>query len=66
MAEPGRSRRRKSLYVKQNKSYQLLLALLVIVFVLISVIVVNNVLLSPTGKWSDSLLIRMIMERRAP
>ncbi len=32
MAVPGRGRNRRSLYVKQNKAYQLLLAFLVIAF----------------------------------
>lgn len=61
----NRGRRRRSLYVRQNKAYQLLLALLVVVFIIISAAVVNQTLLSPTGRWSDSLIIRMIFERRS-
>lgn len=64
MADSERGRRRRSLYVRQNKAYQLLLALLVVAFILISAVVVNTALLSPTGRWSDSMIIRMIMERR--
>lgn len=66
MAEHGRSRKRHSLYVKQNKAYQLLLAFLIIAFVVISAVVINSTLLSPAGTWKDNLLIRMIIERRNP
>lgn len=64
MAEQERGRRRNSLYVKQNKTYQLLLAFLIIVFVIISAVVINSTLLAPAGTWKDNLLIKMIMERR--
>lgn len=65
MAEPGRGRKRHSLYVKQNKAYQLMLAFLIIVFILISAVVINSTLLSPSGTWKDNILIRMIIERRS-
>jgi hypothetical protein len=61
----GRGRKRHSLYVKQNKAYQLLLAFLIVMFILISAVVVNMTLLSPpSAVWSDNILIRMIIERR--
>ncbi len=63
MAEPGRGRKRHSLYVKQNKAYQLMLAFLIIVFVLISATVISGTF-SPAGVWRDNTLIRMIIERR--
>ncbi len=64
MAESGRGRKRHSLYVKQNKAYQLLLAFLIIAFILISAVVINNTLLSSSGTWRDNMLIRMIIQRR--
>jgi hypothetical protein len=64
MAEPGRGRKRHSLYVKQNKTYQLMLAFLIIAFILISAVVVNTTLLSPSSVWKDNILIKMIIERR--
>jgi membrane protein CcdC involved in cytochrome C biogenesis len=65
MLEVGRnSRRRNSLYVKQNKAYQLLLATLIIVFIIVSAVVVHGTL-SPNSAWSDNVLIRMIVERAA-
>jgi membrane protein CcdC involved in cytochrome C biogenesis len=57
-------RRRHSLYVKQNKAYQLLLATLIIVFIIVTAVVVNSTL-SPNTSWSDNVLIRMIIERNA-
>jgi len=55
-------RRRNSLYVKQNKAYQLLLATLIVVFILVTAVVVNGTL-SPNSSWRDNALIRMIVER---
>ena len=57
-------KRRNSLYVKQNKAYQLLLATLIIVFILVTAVVVNSTL-SPNTSWKDNVLIRMIIERSA-
>ncbi|MDR1510164.1 MAG: hypothetical protein LBS53_11050 [Synergistaceae bacterium] len=57
-------RRRHSLYVKQNKAYQVLLATLIIVFIVVTAVVVNSTL-SPNTSWKDNVLIRMIMERRS-
>lgn len=65
MAESGRGRKRHSLYVKQNKAYQLMLAFLIIAFIVISAVVVNTTLLSPSATWRDNILIRMIIERRS-
>jgi hypothetical protein len=56
-------RRRRSLYVKQNKTYQMLLALLIICFIFVSLVVINNVLLPSDATWRDNMLIRMIIER---
>jgi hypothetical protein len=65
MAGFGRGRKRHSLYVKQNKAYQLLLAFLVIAFILISAAVIDTTLFSPpSAVWRDNILIRMIIERR--
>ena len=66
---PGRqrpNRRRNSLYVKQNKAYQMLLATLIIAFLIVTAVVVTT---SGTGRtssfWRDNVLIRMIVERNA-
>ena len=58
------TRRRNSLYVKQNKAYQMLLAALIIVFILVTAVVVNSTL-TPNSSWRDNALIRMITERNA-
>jgi hypothetical protein len=55
-------RRRNSLYVKQNKAYQLLLATLIIAFILVTAVVVHGTL-SPNPLWRDNVLIKMIIER---
>lgn len=65
MADPRRDSRRRSLYVRQNKAYQILLAILVVAFILISALVINTTILQPSGVWRDNVLIRMILERRA-
>jgi hypothetical protein len=57
-------RRRNSLYVRQNKAYQALLATLIIVFIVVTAVVVNSTL-SPNSSWRDNVLIRMIIERSA-
>jgi membrane protein CcdC involved in cytochrome C biogenesis len=57
-------KRRHSLYVKQNKAYQLLLATLIIVFIIVTAVVVNSTI-SPNSSWKDNVLIRMIVERDA-
>jgi membrane protein CcdC involved in cytochrome C biogenesis len=57
-------RRRNSLYVKQNKAYQALLATLIIVFIVVTAVVVNSTL-SPNSSWKDNVLIKMIIERSA-
>ncbi|MDR3279272.1 MAG: hypothetical protein LBT23_02060 [Synergistaceae bacterium] len=65
MPEIGRNpRRRNSLYVRQNKAYQMLLAALIIVFIIVTAVVVNSTL-SPNSTWRDNILIRMIIERTA-
>jgi hypothetical protein len=57
-------RRRHSLYVRQNKAYQLLLATLIIVFIIVTAVVMNSTI-SPNASWRDNVLIRMIVERNA-
>ncbi|MDR0654611.1 MAG: hypothetical protein LBG12_15075 [Synergistaceae bacterium] len=57
-------RRRNSLYVKQNKAYQLLLATLIIVFIIVTAVVVQSTI-SPNASWKENVLIRMIVERNA-
>lgn len=57
-------RRRHSLYVRQNKAYQLLLAALIIAFIIVTAVVVSGVV-SPNTSWRDNVLIRMIIERNA-
>ncbi|MDR1581103.1 MAG: hypothetical protein LBS35_12155 [Synergistaceae bacterium] len=57
-------RRRHSLYVKQNKAYQLLLATLIIAFIIVTAVVVNGTF-SPNTSWKDNVLIRMIIDRNA-
>ncbi|MDR1137793.1 MAG: hypothetical protein LBK91_05670 [Synergistaceae bacterium] len=55
-------RRRHSLYVKQNKAYQTLLAMLIVVFILVTAVVVNSTI-SSNPMWKNNALIRMIIER---
>jgi len=61
----AKNRRRHSLYVKQNKAYQTLLAVLIIFFVLVSFVVINVVGAPSSSVWRDNVLIRMIIERNA-
>ena len=56
--------RRRSLYVKQNKAYQMLLAVLIIAFVLVCAVVLTHVVLPSSSVWRDNVLIRMIVETR--
>jgi membrane protein CcdC involved in cytochrome C biogenesis len=58
------TRRRNSLYVKQNKAYQLLLATLLIVFLIVAGVVLATTW-EPSATWKDNFLIRMIIERNA-
>lgn len=60
----GRNGRRKSVYVQQNKAYQVLLAILVVAFIAISAAVAATSLFS-SGKWSESALVKMILQRRS-
>ncbi|MDR1472745.1 MAG: hypothetical protein LBS75_09495 [Synergistaceae bacterium] len=61
-----RPRRRKTLYVKQNKAYQSLLALLIVVFIIVTAVVVNSTMLpNASPVWRDNVLIRMFIERAA-
>ena len=57
-----RRRRRKSIYVKQNKFYQCLLAALIIVFVIVFAVVIQSMDLPTSHVWKDNILIRMIVE----
>jgi hypothetical protein len=52
--------------VKQNKAYQSLLALLIIVFIIVTAVVINNTIQPNSSPlWRDNLLIRMFIERAA-
>ena len=59
------TRRRNSLYVKQNKAYQMLLATLIIFFLILTAVVVTSGGLKTNSMWTDNILVRMIMERNA-
>ena len=60
------NRRRYSLYVKQNKAYQMLIATLIIVFLIVTAVVVNSSgSVGHNSMWSNNVLIRMIIERNA-
>ncbi|MCL2683833.1 MAG: hypothetical protein FWE55_01170 [Synergistaceae bacterium] len=58
------TKRRHSIYVKQNKAYQMLLATLLIVFLIVTAVVVTHTW-APSTTWRDNLLIRMIIDRNA-
>ena len=66
---PGTRRsykRRNTLYVKQNKAYQVLLATLVIAFLVVTAVLMTNSLSNnPNTRWSDNVLIRMIREQNS-
>jgi hypothetical protein len=67
MAESRRIRipvQRRSLYIKHNKTYELLLAALMVVFVAICVVVIGSTFM-PADVWTDNVLIRMIVETNA-
>ncbi len=53
--------REHSLYVKQNKKYQAILATLIISFVLVLAIVLSSVDLPTSRVWRDNVLLRMIL-----
>ena len=58
------NRRRTSLYVKQNKAYQMLLATLIVAFLIVTEVVVTSS--GPARRnsaWTNNVLIRMIVER---
>ena len=58
------TRRRNSLYVKQNKAYQMLLATLVILFLIVTAVVITSSgSIKGNSTWRDNVLIRMIIER---
>ena len=62
------NRRRNSLYVKQNKAYQMLLATLIIAFLIVTAVVVTSSGVGSSRQnspWSNNVLIRMIVERNA-
>ena len=64
MRRVQRTKRRYSLYVKQNKAYQVLLATLIIVFLIVTAVVVTSSgAIKPNSIWTDNLLIRMIIEK---
>jgi hypothetical protein len=53
------------LYVKQNKAYQMLLATLIIVFVIVTAVVINNTIMPSSSRvWKDNVLIRMMIDAR--
>ena len=59
----GRYNRRRSLYVKQNKAYQALLAILIIAFVVAATaVLMGNV--KGSSMWQDNVLLRMIIDAR--
>jgi hypothetical protein len=63
LADPRKGiRQRRSLYIRHNKTYELLLATLLVIFVAICVIVIGSTLVPTSGVWSDNVLIRMIVQ----
>lgn len=57
----GRNRRRRSLYVKQNKAYQALLAVLIIAFVVVTAVVLTSSI-KGSRMWKDNVLIKMMID----
>jgi hypothetical protein len=53
---------RRSLYVKHNKAYELLLATLIVFFAAVCVVVFGSTFKPSSGVWTDNVLIRMIVE----
>lgn len=60
--EAKNPRRRRSLYVKQNKAYQMLLAIMIILFVVVSAVVITSTIMPTSGVWRDNVLIRMMID----
>jgi hypothetical protein len=58
------TKRRNSLYVKQNKADQMLLATLILAFLIVTAVVMYSTM-SPNSSWNDNVLIRMMIERNA-
>lgn len=50
-----------SLYVKQNKKYQAILATLIIAFVFVFAAVLSSIDLPTSRVWKDNVLLRMIV-----
>lgn len=59
------TRRRNSLYVKQNRAYQMLMATLIIIFLIVTAVVVTSGGIKSGSTWKDNVLIRMIVERNS-
>jgi hypothetical protein len=57
--------KRRSLYVRHNKAYEALLAVLIVVFVAICVTVLGNTVMPGSEMWTDNILIRIIVETNA-
>ncbi|MDR3320939.1 MAG: hypothetical protein LBS93_00705 [Synergistaceae bacterium] len=57
--------KRRSLYVRHNKVYEMMLAVLIVVFVAICVAVLGNTMLPGSEMWADNVLIKMIVETNA-
>lgn len=57
----GYEKKDHSLYEKQNKKYQAILATLIIVFVIVFAVVLNSVALPSSRSWNDNVLIKMIV-----
>lgn len=53
---------RRTLYIKHNVGREWLLAMLVIVFVAICVFVLGSTFVPASDKWSNNVLIRMIVD----
>lgn len=51
-----------SIYEKQNKAYQALLATLIIALVLIGASVLTTIPLPTSSVWRDNVLLRMIVD----
>lgn len=60
MVRPQKQRKHQSIYVKQNKAYQTLLATLIILFVLVCAVAISHTDLPTSRVWKDNILIRMI------
>ena len=58
----GEKKRNNSIYVKQNRAYQALLATLIIALVLVGLSVLSTIPLPTSHVWKDNVLLRMIIE----